>query len=106
MFALVLFNDGIYFICKSKNVTKHGNEYVAKYRNIKYTCRILAQHSKYILPINTCVHVMYLTSPCIYNYARLMYNSFNIQQRSHILFKKVRNNYVNLLYLLDLNIIF
>lgn len=48
MFALVIFNDGIYHICKSKDVTKHGNESVAKYKNVKYTCRILAQHSKYM----------------------------------------------------------
>jgi len=65
MFMLVLFNDRIYFICKVKDITKHGSEYVAKYRNVKYTCRILAQHSKYmhIIALNTyrlymCIHLI------------------------------------------------
>lgn len=48
MFPLVLFTDGIYFICNSKNVTKSGKEYMAKYKNEKYTCRFIAQHSKYM----------------------------------------------------------
>lgn len=73
MLALVIFNDGIYHICKSKDVTKHGNECVAKYKNVKYTCRIIAQHSKYVC---VCLYVC-VGEYCIYIYIiALIYNTY------------------------------
>jgi len=93
--TLILFNDGIYFICKIKGITKHESEYVAKHRNVKYTCRILVQHSKYMHIIALNTYHLYM---CMYNITYIiisvwLYNLFNIHRSC--IFEKIKNSQLN-----------
>lgn len=46
MFILIVFTDGTYYICNTKDVIQKNDMYVAKYKGRRYACRILARHSK------------------------------------------------------------
>lgn len=46
MYALLTFPDGIYHVCKSKDVVKYEDTFTGKYKGKRYICNILAQHGK------------------------------------------------------------
>jgi len=44
MFALVLFTDGIYYVCERKHIVRHKNYSSARYKGKRYTCHVIAQY--------------------------------------------------------------
>ena len=54
MFALVLFGDGVYYICKKKDIIEKKNVCTIRYKNNRrYVGKIISFNGKYI------IHVLY-----------------------------------------------
>ncbi|XP_077259749.1 uncharacterized protein LOC143896078 isoform X2 [Temnothorax americanus] len=47
MFVLVVFTDGIHYVCKARDVVRHKNTYIAKYKCKRYICRVVARHESF-----------------------------------------------------------
>lgn len=46
MFALVLFDDGVYYIRKETDICNKGDEYIIRYKGSRYAGTIVALNGK------------------------------------------------------------
>ncbi|XP_071634953.1 uncharacterized protein [Temnothorax longispinosus] len=47
MFVLVVFTDGIHYVCKARDVVRHKNTYITKYKCKRYICRVVPRHESF-----------------------------------------------------------